>query len=92
MSVPHENRRVTSDTPSRDTLSTFSTPGTRLTPRSISSVTNRSTSAGPTSGYCVYTTSRGYATSGRRSMGIRTYEMKPRKTTARNSIATATGR
>ncbi len=48
MSVPQEKRSVTSETPSRDALSTCSTPGTALTSCSIGSVTKRSISAGPT--------------------------------------------
>jgi hypothetical protein len=53
MSVPQTNRTVTSDTPSRLTLSTSCTPGTRATCCSTGSVTNRSTSAGPTPVYRV---------------------------------------
>ncbi len=72
MSVPHAKRSVTRLTPSRDTDVTRSTPGTAAHSASMRSVTRRSTSAGATSGYDVYTTSRGKLTSGRRSMGRRT--------------------
>ena len=50
MSVPQANLSVTSEMPSRDTLSTRSTLGTALTFCSTISVTNRSTSLGATSG------------------------------------------
>jgi hypothetical protein len=50
MSVPHAKRNNTSETPTRLTLSTFSTPGTVLTCCSTRSVTKRSTSAGATFG------------------------------------------
>jgi len=46
MSVPHANRAVTSDCPSRVTLSTFRTPGTVLTACSTGPVMKRSTSGG----------------------------------------------
>src|SRR5690606_4611781 len=92
MSVPQAKRSVTRETPSRDTLSTRSMPGTAATCRSISAVTRRSTSVGATPWYVVKTTSLGYATSGSRSIGRRVNEMKPRNVTAMNSIATATGR
>ena len=59
MSVPHAKRSMTREIPSRDTLSTRSTPGTELTRCSMRSVRKRSTSRGATSVYLVYTTSRG---------------------------------
>jgi hypothetical protein len=92
MSVPQTNRTVTRDTPSRLMLSTCWAPGTRARAPSMGAETNRSTSAGPTPAYWVWTTSFGYATSGSRSMGSRANEIIPRNPTATNSIATATGR
>ena len=92
MSVPHAKRNVTREIPSRDTLSTRSTPGTELTLCSIRSVRNRSTSRGATSGYLVYTTSRGYEMSGSRSIGSRWKEIDPKRATATKNIVTATGR
>jgi len=53
MSVPQAKRSVTRDTPSRETLSMRSMPGTAATWRSISAVTRRSTSLGATPGYDV---------------------------------------
>ncbi len=92
MSVPQRNWSCTCDAPSRLIELIAFTPGTRATERSTGSVTKRSTSEGPASGYCVQTLSVGKATSGSRSTGRRAKATAPSSTTATKAMAVATGR
>ncbi len=71
MSVPHVKLMITREVPCREVDSSFSTPSTDATARSIGSVTSVSMSRGLAPVYVVTTATTGRSTSGNRLSGKR---------------------